>query len=112
MSRRSFSILLVFLAVIAIGVVWIVGGFGESTKGTQESAARAREASGARPTASPELAGLPIETAPQALPVEPEPSAPHRTGAAVPESDRELADATWIDGRVIIPRARRRTSRS
>lgn len=107
MSRRSLSILLVLLAVIATGVVWLAGEIGESAAGTSattEIADRSREGDESRAPAAPQLADLPREGTLRALPVEPAPPVRERVGAAAPDFDPELASAIWVDGRVVFPR--------
>jgi protocatechuate 3,4-dioxygenase beta subunit len=110
MSRRSLAPLLALLAVLALGLFWLVNTVLREEQRPADSVAAAAPAEHAQPpsTAPAPALGATQEPAPAPGPVEQadiETSATPaaRESVASAEADLELKDALWVEGRVIVP---------
>ncbi|MFN0008972.1 MAG: carboxypeptidase regulatory-like domain-containing protein [Planctomycetota bacterium] len=106
MPRRSLPILLVLLAVIAIGVVWLVGTLRVETAPVSEVAAalpRPDRAESAASAPAPALADAPAPIRPAAADIESTSPAAAREAIEKGEEDIDMTDAWTVEGRVQFP---------
>src|SRR5262245_10728450 len=104
MSRRSLPIVLVLLAGIATAIVWVVSGVREDEAGIGASASSNQaEASGTIPHELVGDASDPTQVQPTLLPASTPTATSERERATSADFDPELAVATWVEGRVIVP---------
>jgi len=102
MSRRSLSILLVLLAVIATGVVWLLGTVTVEPAPAREVAAAPPQPDPEKPDA-PALAESSAPITPAVAEIEASSPAVARETIEKQEDDVDMTDAWTVEGRVQLP---------
>lgn len=106
MSRRSLSILLVLLALIAIGVVWLVGTVTVEPAPVTEVVAAPPQPDRAEPSPqapAPSLAEVSAPVTPAAADIESSSPAVAREAMEADEDAIDMTDAWTVEGRVQFP---------